>query len=117
MVTPELAVDVAVHSAPLCPPPGFQQQHLPAHFPRLLKREKCPGEENTEPFGGETKVVFFRAHPKLKGSGVARYSLSWVLGSQPRRGPAPPKPRPPSATPSRTLGWLRGGVGVAGSRR
>ena len=36
-VIPELAVDVAVQSSQLWPPPGSHQQHVPTALPRLLK--------------------------------------------------------------------------------
>lgn len=66
---------------------------MPASSQSFLRRGKCLEEENTWRSDVETKVIFFRAHPKLK-----RRAVLARLGPEipaPSPGPAPARAPPP----------------------
>lgn len=118
MVTLQLAVDVAVLSPQLYPPPVPHQQHLSAPSQRFPKRDKRPGEQNTWRPDVECEGVFSRADPEPKGGGAAQSPRlpPWDPGRR-GRAPPPPKPRPSGCRSLPPPGWLRGEVGVAGGGR
>lgn len=84
-------------------------------YPSPLRASQS--ERNGLGSGAICKGVFFRAHPKPKGSGATQSQPPRARASR-RRGRAPPLtgPAPPAAAPSRHHGWLRGGSG-RGRRR
>ena len=90
---------------------GSHQQHLPALVLYVLKREKCPEEENMLRSEVETKVVwFFLRSPLIERK--RRGAASADLGSFWR-----PDRAHPCDSPSLPHPWLaERGVGVAGSR-
>ena len=81
-------------------------------LPAPPKAREMPGVGgNTLRSDVETKVVFFRAHLKLKGRGVVQYRPWDHTGAQagPRPSKAPPLWPSLSLSLSCTRGWLRGG--------